>query len=113
MAKYRCKKCGKLQLDHNPCSCEVPELERIEINKGNHHPTVKPLKLMEYLCTITKTPTGGIVYDPFAGSGTTGIACKNTGREFIGSETELEYCDIAKKRIQGRLKQSKMKGFFF
>ncbi|HFC76780.1 MAG TPA: site-specific DNA-methyltransferase, partial [Candidatus Moranbacteria bacterium] len=52
------------------------------INK-NHHPTLKPLKLMEYLCTLTKTPTGGKVLDPFMGSGTTGIACKNTGRDFI------------------------------
>jgi site-specific DNA-methyltransferase (adenine-specific) len=54
----------------------------------NNHPTVKPLKLMEYLCNLTKTPTGGIVLDPFAGSGTTGIACKNVGREYILIEKE-------------------------
>ena len=67
--------------------------------KKNHHPTVKPLALMEYLCTLTKTPTGGIVFDPFMGSGTTGIAARNTGRSFIGIEREVEYCEIAKARI--------------
>ena len=66
---------------------------------SNSHPTVKPLALMEYLCTLTKTPTGGVVLDPFMGSGTTGVACKNTGRDFIGIEREAEYIEIAKKRI--------------
>ena len=66
----------------------------------NNHPTVKPLKLMEYLCTITKTPTGGIVLDPFAGSGTTCIAAKKTGRDCIGIEKDESYCEIANKRIK-------------
>jgi len=65
----------------------------------NNHPTVKPLKLMEYLCILTKTPTGGIVLDPFAGSGTTCMAAKKTGRNYIGIELEKEYVEIAKKRI--------------
>lgn len=74
----------------------------IRNNKSkNHHPTVKPLKLMEYLCTLTKTPTGGVVLDPFMGSGTTGCACKNTGREFIGIELNEEYVKIAKARVGG------------
>jgi site-specific DNA-methyltransferase (adenine-specific) len=72
----------------------------IKASGHNHHPTVKPLKLMEYLCTLTKTPTGGIVFDPFMGSGTTGIACKNTGREFIGCETDKDYFEIAGKRLR-------------
>ncbi len=65
----------------------------------NVHPTVKPLKLMEYLCTLTKTPTGGVVLDPFMGSGTTGIAAKNTGRSFIGIEQNADYFKIAEARI--------------
>jgi len=65
----------------------------------NNHPTVKPLKLMEYLCTLTKTPTGGIVLDPFLGSGTTAMACKKTGRDFVGIEKEPEYVKIARARI--------------
>jgi site-specific DNA-methyltransferase (adenine-specific) len=66
----------------------------------NHHPTVKPIALMEYLCRLTKTPTGGIVLDPFMGSGTTGIAAHLTGREFIGIEQNEEYFEIAKRRIE-------------
>jgi site-specific DNA-methyltransferase (adenine-specific) len=67
----------------------------------NNHPTVKPLKLMEYLCTLTKTPTGGIVLDPFLGSGTTAMAARRTLRNFIGIEISGEYCDIARKRLSG------------
>ena len=70
-----------------------------ERGEGNGHPTVKPLKLMEYLCTLTKTPTGGVVLDPFAGSFTTGVACVNTGRDFIGIEREEEYVKIGEARI--------------
>ncbi len=66
----------------------------------NHHPTVKPLALMEYLCKLTKTPTGGIVLDPFAGSGSTGIAAYMTGRQYILIEKEADYCKIAERRIQ-------------
>ncbi len=66
----------------------------------NFHPTVKPIKLMEYLCMLTKTPTSGIVLDPFAGSGTTGIACVNTGRDYILIEREEEYIEIIKARLK-------------
>lgn len=67
--------------------------------EGNTHPTVKPQALMEYLCRLTATPTGGTVLDPFAGSGSTGVACMNTGRDFIGCEIDADYCDIAKGRL--------------
>jgi site-specific DNA-methyltransferase (adenine-specific) len=65
----------------------------------NNHPTVKPLSLMRYLCKLTKTPSGGVVLDPFMGSGTTGIACLFEGRDFIGIELEKEYFDLASNRI--------------
>jgi hypothetical protein len=67
--------------------------------KQNNHPTVKPLSLMEYLCTLTKQPGGGIILDPFAGSGTTCVAAKRLGRPFIGIEKSPEYCLIAEKRV--------------
>ena len=67
---------------------------------NNNHPTVKPLKLMEYLCILTKTPTGGIVLDPFVGSGTTCMAAKKVGRDFIGIEKEPDYVAIAEARIK-------------
>jgi len=74
-----------------------PDAEREPVK--NNHPTVKPISLMRYLVRLTKTPTGGVVLDPFMGSGTTGIACALEGREFIGIEREQEYIEIAEKRI--------------
>jgi site-specific DNA-methyltransferase (adenine-specific) len=71
----------------------------------NNHPTVKPLKLMEYLCNLTKTPTGGTVLDPFAGSGTTAVACHNTGRPWILIEREEKYCKTAAARIEAETAQ--------
>ena len=70
------------------------------VNKRkNTHPSVKPIKLLEYLVKLTKTPTGGIVLDPFAGSGTTGVACKMQGRPYILIDQSEEYCKIAEVRI--------------
>lgn len=65
---------------------------------GNFHSTVKPIKLMRYLCHLI-TPPGGIVLDPFMGSGSTGVAAIKEGFDFIGIERETEYVEIAKKRI--------------
>jgi DNA modification methylase len=72
---------------------------RKERGEGNIHPTVKPLALMRYLAKLTKTPTGGVVLDPFMGSGTTGIAALREGRAFIGIELNPEYYAIAARRI--------------
>ncbi len=72
----------------------------LETKRQNHHPTVKPIALMRYLVRLTATPTGGTVLDPFMGSGSTGIACKIEGRDFIGIELNQEYLEIAEKRIE-------------
>jgi DNA modification methylase len=66
---------------------------------GNTHPTVKPTDLMRYLCRLV-TPPGGIVLDPFMGSGSTGKAAMLDGFRFIGIEREAEYLEIAKQRMQ-------------
>ena len=71
---------------------------RFVTEKQNVHPTVKPVKLMKYLCRLI-TPKGGTVLDPFMGSGSTGIAAKDEGFEFIGIEREKEYFEIAERRI--------------
>lgn len=63
------------------------------------HPTQKPVALMEYLIK-TYTIEGGTVLDNCMGSGSTGVACKNTGRNFIGIEKDQKYFEIAKKRIE-------------
>lgn len=65
----------------------------------NNHPTVKPVKLMQYLVRLV-TPPGGTVLDPFMGSGSTGVACKKEGFGFVGIERESEYMEIASRRIE-------------
>lgn len=65
----------------------------------NSHPTIKPIKLMQYLVRLVTSPNG-IVLDPFAGSGTTGIACKIDGFEFVGLELSEEFTEISNKRIE-------------
>ena len=76
--------------------------------RQNFHTTVKPLALMRYLVRLTKTPTGGVVLDPFMGSGTTGCACALEGRDFIGIEREADYLEIAERRIAEAQKQPKL-----
>ncbi len=85
----------------------VPKANKSERNKGlsnetikrNIHPTVKPIKLMSYLITLT-TREGDIVLDPFIGSGTTGISALLLNRKFIGFEREPDYFKIAQERIE-------------
>lgn len=72
---------------------------RKDRGEGNNHPTVKPFDLMKYLVRLV-TPPGGIVLDPFAGSGSTGKACKALGLGFIGIEMEKTYVEIARRRIK-------------
>ena len=62
------------------------------------HPCSKPVKLMEWLISGTKQRLN-IILDPFMGSGTTGVACVNQGRGFIGVELDSAYFDISVKRI--------------
>jgi DNA modification methylase len=75
------------RMDGKPCATQ-----------RNHHPTVKPTALMRYLCRLV-TPPGGIVLDPFTGSGSTGKGAVLEGFGFIGIEREAEYVEIAKARI--------------
>jgi len=77
---------------------KLPERLQKHFSKGNIHPTIKNVKLMEYLIKMV-TPKGGIVLDPFAGSGSTLIAAKQNGYKYIGIEKETEYITIAEARI--------------
>jgi DNA modification methylase len=67
--------------------------------KGNHYATFPP-KLAE-TCILAGCPVGGVVLDPFLGSGTTGLVAKQTGRRYIGIEINAEYCRLARERIGG------------
>lgn len=71
-----------------------------ERNKENNHPTVKPIKLMEYLIKLVMPPSPSVLLDPFTGSGTTLLAAKNLGFEAIGIEINSEYVQIARKRLE-------------
>jgi site-specific DNA-methyltransferase (adenine-specific) len=71
-----------------------------EKGPDNDHPTVKPLALMKYLLTLLSTPTGGLILDPFAGSGTTALAAKQLGRQCICVELDKHNCDIAISRLE-------------
>ncbi len=66
--------------------------------QGSKHPTIKPLKLMEWLCKLV-TPSGGIILDPFAGSGTTGEAACFSGFDAILIERESEYVEDMRRRL--------------
>jgi len=68
------------------------------IPSAQQHPTVKPVKLITHFLRL-HTKEGDTVLDPFMGSGTTGVACVQTGRKFIGIEIDKNYCEIAKQRI--------------
>ena len=70
--------------------------------RKNAHPTVKPTDLMAYLCRLV-TPPGGVVLDPFMGSGSTGKAAMREGFRFIGCELSPEYMTIARARIEHEL----------
>jgi len=75
--------------------------------KSIQHPTQKPTALYEYL-TLTYSDSGYVICDPFMGSGTTGVACMNLGRKFIGIEIEPKYFDIACERIDQAQRQQRM-----
>ena len=73
--------------------------------RKNSHPTVKPLKLMEYLIKLVMPPKDGILLDPFAGSGTTILAAHNLGMKALGIEQNPEYCEIARARLENAIKK--------
>lgn len=72
--------------------------------RSNHHPTVKPTNLMRYLCRLI-TPPGGVVLDPFCGSGSTGKAAVLEGFRFLGIDREAEYVELARARINFAISQ--------
>ena len=77
----------------------IQEFSIAGIRRGRLHPTQKPVELLEYLIK-TYTNEGEIVLDNCMGSGSTGVACKNTNRHFIGIELDEKYFNIAKERIE-------------
>lgn len=73
---------------------------------GKQHPTQKPIRVMEWCLSFLQDCES--IIDPFMGSGTTGVACMNLGRKFIGIEIEKKYFDIACERIEQAQKQQRL-----
>lgn len=91
---------GRLTSIDNP-------FQRGDTLRKNIHPTVKPLKLMEYLVKLV-TPKGGVCLDPFMGSGTTAVACKKNGFKYLGFEKEAEYIEICEARLKNKKGQESL-----
>jgi DNA modification methylase len=87
------------------CRCwRVPIINYPTLPEWTPHPTQKPLSLMKNIVGLTQ----GDILDPFMGSGTTGVACMNLGRRFIGVEIEPRYFEIACERIENAQRQLRM-----
>ena len=78
----------------------------MNMDGGKEHPTQKPVALMAWC--IAKATNAKTVLDPFMGSGTTGVACANLGRSFVGIEREKKYFDLACERIEQAQRQGRM-----
>lgn len=98
-----CASCGTPQLKAADCKCETKDWIN-PANRKNNHPTVKPTALMQYLCRLI-TPPGGVVLDPFMGSGSTGKAAVLEGFAFYGCELDEDYFKIAHARIQAQIRE--------
>jgi DNA modification methylase len=85
--------------DTAPLMTAADMVDRTEGSKNNH-PTVKPTDLMRYLCRLV-TPPGGTVLDPFCGSGSTGVAARLEGFDFIGIDADPQWAEVARQRCEG------------
>ena len=108
-----CQKSGKQKEDYGNSSVRTPikqvitenngeryprAIQKFSLDKSKLHPTQKPVALLEYLIK-TYTNEGDLVLDNCMGSGSTGVACKNLNRNFLGIELNEKYFNIAKARI--------------
>lgn len=112
MRTRECNECGSRAKASGPDArwpnCEHDDWRWVEQhdtghkggNRRNVHPTVKPVELMRHLVRLV-TPAGGVVLDPFLGSGTTALAAEQEGRQWVGIEREAEYVAIAEARLAG------------
>jgi len=88
-----------LEVGYNPKDVWVNSRIHKQDPERENHPTQKPLKIIERI-VLASSPVGGIVLDPFMGSGTTAIACLKSNRNYIGFELNSEYCNGALQRIR-------------
>jgi site-specific DNA-methyltransferase (adenine-specific) len=94
----KCLLCNKVKFAADHCVCEEPQWGEAG-RQANTHPTVKPITLMGYLIKMV-TPPGGVVLDPFLGSGSTACAAAANGFDWLGIERDEGYAHIAEARVQ-------------
>lgn len=87
--------------------CKKTAIRNQAPSEKNGHPTPKPLQWMEFIVDLASRQNDTVI-DPFMGSGTTGVACANLGRKFIGIEIERKYFDIACERIDAAYAQGRL-----
>ncbi len=87
------------ELAWTSCNSALREYTKCPKGMDKQHPCQKPVELMKWCMERVKIPTGATILDPFMGSGTTGVACVQTGRNFIGIEIDPTYYAIAERRI--------------
>jgi DNA modification methylase len=98
---------GELAWTHDSGALRICTMNRVELmTDGAEHPTQKPVRLMEWC--IDQIKAKGTVLDPFAGSGSTGVACMRLQMPFIGIEMEAKYFDIACRRIEDAQRQGRL-----
>jgi site-specific DNA-methyltransferase (adenine-specific) len=83
----------------------VPKREKLH----GYHPTQKPLRLVRR-AVLASSGEGDLVFDPFCGSGTTGVAAKELGRFFVGTEMEREFAELASRRIGAAVRGEVLRG---
>lgn len=96
---FYCAKASAADRGFRP-PCDLPLFGEHDPGFVNTHPTVKPIELMKYLLSLVQTPTGGVVLDPFAGSGSTLVAAKQLERHCVGIEIDPDSAAIATERLQ-------------
>jgi len=101
----QCRNCGGKRISPNKgfdCGCENPDpvlVAQAEVPRTNDHSTVKPVRLFGFLIALG-CPEGGTVLDPFAGSGTTGVAAIQQNKHYILVDSDRHYCDISEARCE-------------
>ena len=101
---------AEIAWNKNGCGVYVYRDIQFTIAGDREHPTQKPAGLMEWCIEKSGAPATALILDPFMGSGTTGVACANLGRRFIGIEIEPRYFDIACRRIRDAYAQPRLPG---
>ncbi len=96
---------GKQSEMHN--FIETPICMGSERLKEPKHPTQKPVRVLKHITNLASNP-GDVVYDPFMGVGSTGVAALDLGRQFIGCEIDKPYCNAAVKRLQNTAKNGRI-----